>query len=125
MTSFHGPAESGVSRAGPDGPVWVIALYGDFDMDVLDGVEDATATALRSFDGPVVFDLNQVAFCDSALLNLLLHTARRRPTALVGAGTFVLRLLDVTGAHRVLPVHPDLPAARTALTASGDGSRPA
>ncbi|MEU6809958.1 STAS domain-containing protein [Streptomyces sp. NPDC046831] len=115
MTTCHGPAEAGVSRSAPDGPIWVIALHGDFDMETLDGVEETTAAALRSFPGPVVFDLEDVTFCDSALLNLLLGTARARTTGLVGAGPLVLRLLEVTGTHAVLPRFPDLDAARAAL----------
>ncbi|MEU6405806.1 STAS domain-containing protein [Streptomyces sp. NPDC046985] len=104
-----------VVRSEREGPLWVIALRGDFDPEFIDLVEEATTVALVAFDGPLVFDLREVGFCDSSLLNHLIRTKNRRPLALVGANGSVRRLLIVTGLDPHLPCHPDLDAACDAL----------
>ncbi|MEU6406837.1 STAS domain-containing protein [Streptomyces sp. NPDC046985] len=103
-------------RSTRKGPVWVVALRGDFDPEDLDAVEEATAQALDSFDGPVVFDLGALGFCDSSLLNHLIRMANQRSVALVGVGRLVQRLLAVTGLDDYFAQYPDLTTAREALT---------
>ncbi|CAG6398898.1 STAS domain-containing protein [Streptomyces cocklensis] len=100
--------EAGVYYSEPYGSVWVIALHGEFDLDTLSVVQSVTEQALAAFDGPLVFDLAMVAFCDSALLNHLVRTASRRRTALAHPGAAVSRLLQITGAEAVFSSYEDL-----------------
>ncbi|MFI0720671.1 STAS domain-containing protein [Streptomyces sp. NPDC021224] len=99
---------AGVYYSEQFGQVWMIALQGDFDMDRLGVVQEVTARVLDTFHGPVVFDLALVSFCDSALLNHLVRTAARRPTALVHVSTAVTRLLELTGAGAVFAAYEDV-----------------
>ncbi|MFI0897583.1 STAS domain-containing protein [Streptomyces sp. NPDC020983] len=100
--------EAGVYYSEQFGRVWMIALQGDFDLDRLGIVQKVTEQALAAFDGPIVFDLALVSFCDSALLNHLVRTAARRPTALVHLSTAVARLLELTGAGAVFAAYEDV-----------------
>jgi anti-anti-sigma factor len=95
------------------GAVWMIALQGEFDLDSLSVVQKVTRDVLGSFDGPLVFDLALVTFCDSALLNHLVHTAAGRPTALVHAGPAVGRLLEITGTGHLFRPYEDLVGLNT------------
>ncbi|MFD4543204.1 STAS domain-containing protein [Streptomyces bauhiniae] len=113
-----------VSYTRPDGPVWVIGLRGDVEVDLLEEVEAATQQALDNSHGPLLFDLHEVGFCDSSLLNHLLLTSRRRQVALFGANAALRRLLEVTGAAGILPAYADLGAARSALSLPPSPDRP-
>ncbi|WUH89292.1 STAS domain-containing protein [Streptomyces sp. NBC_00433] len=99
---------AGVYYSEQYGAVWIIALHGEFDLDTLPDVQDVTARVLAAFDGPLVFDLALVSFCDSALLNHLVRTASKRRTALAHAGAGVDRLLRLTGAEAVFSAYEDL-----------------
>ncbi|MFB7778947.1 STAS domain-containing protein [Streptomyces bauhiniae] len=107
---------STVSYTRREGPAWVIGLRGDVELDLLEEVEAATRQALSGSHGPLVFDLHEVGFCDSSLLNHLLLTNRGRKVALFGANAPLRRLLEVTGAASILPAYADLGAALTALS---------
>ncbi|WP_413755181.1 STAS domain-containing protein [Streptomyces sp. MMBL 11-3] len=111
-----------VARSARDGSIWIIALHGDFDAltDAADNAVHTTADVLRSFGGPLVFDLTEVTFCDSSLLNLFIHTARQRTLALVGVSATIQRLIDVAGLSGYLKTYPDLEQARAALTSHDD-----
>lgn len=100
--------EAGVYYSEQYGPVWIVALHGEFDLDTLGVVQKATEDALAAFDGPLVFDLAMVAFCDSALLNHLVRTASRRRTALAHPSPAVSRLLQITGSEAVFSAYEDL-----------------
>ncbi|MCP9207902.1 STAS domain-containing protein [Streptomyces cucumeris] len=113
MTTLEGPA--GVSRSERAGDVWLISLFGDFDVDTIDSVSHATADAQRHHSGPVAFDLGAVTFCDSSLLNHLLRTAGAQRVVLVSPPHDVLRLLTVTGTEGYLPHFPDLASAQAAI----------
>ncbi|MET7746685.1 STAS domain-containing protein [Streptomyces sp. NPDC005385] len=108
-----------VARSVLDGDVWVLGLQGDFDAgtEAIETVQEAVARALEAFDGPLIIDLSLVGFCDSALLNLLIRTARHRRLALTGCGPLVQRLLDVTGLAGHLPQYSSLAQARAAVIA--------
>lgn len=108
MESADGGVEAGVYYSEPYRSVWVIALHGEFDLDTLGIVQSVTEQALAAFDGPIVFDLAMVAFCDSALLNHLVRTASRRRTALAHPSAAVARLLQITGAEAVFSSYEDL-----------------
>ncbi|WP_159450252.1 STAS domain-containing protein [Actinacidiphila paucisporea] len=99
---------AGVYYSEQYGAVWIIALHGEFDLDSLRVVQEVTARVLATFDGPLVFDLAMVSFCDSALLNHLVRTAAGRRTALAHPSAAVRRLLRITGAEAVFSPYEDL-----------------
>lgn len=116
------PPAVAYSRA--DGEVWVIGLRGHLDPEELDSVEDATEDALVRWTGPLAFDLREVGFCDSSLLNHLLRTARRRRVGVFGGDRTVRRLFELTGADSLLPSRPDLESLRPALSTLPRQARP-
>lgn len=115
MSGAEGVGDAVVVRSRAVGSLWVIALRGDFDFESNDVVDEAVAHALRSVPGPIVFDMDEVDFCDSQLLGSLLRAARYRRVGLVGANALLRRLTDVTGTDHLLVHYPDLDAARAAL----------
>ncbi|MFJ9777778.1 STAS domain-containing protein [Kitasatospora sp. NPDC101157] len=99
------------------GPVLVCA--GELDMDQVPVFNHAAHRALAARPVPpmLLLDLHEVTFIDSAGLNALLLTriqADRQGTVvhLAQPSERVARLLEITGADRVFPVDPDLPAPR-------------
>ncbi|MFD9586207.1 STAS domain-containing protein [Streptomyces sp. NPDC059980] len=109
---------AGVSSSGRDGSVWVIRLRGDFDALTFapDATQEAVDEALASFEGPVVFDLAALGFCDSSLLNIMIRARIRRLVALVAPGPLVRRMLELTGVQDHLLAYATLDEARTALS---------
>ncbi|MFX4295335.1 STAS domain-containing protein [Streptomyces bohaiensis] len=97
---------------------FLITTTGALDLDAIGPFEDALSQAAQSLSRCTVLDLSRVTFADSTCLNVLLaarvaHAAARRPWAIAGPYAHqIRRLLAVTGADRVLPLAPDLPAAR-------------
>ncbi|MET8545307.1 STAS domain-containing protein [Kitasatospora sp. NPDC004799] len=111
-------------EVGDRGPVRVVTVAGELDHDTADGLRAALARP-PSADGlgRIVVDLAGLRFCDSTGLNVLLRARLDAQAAglrleLAGPGPLVARLFAVTGADRVLRIHPDL---RTALAASEEG----
>lgn len=97
----------------------VCSLTGDLDLDGLERVRPSLETVLRTGATLVVLDLEQLGFCDSSGLNLLLALrleAEAAGTALrLGAPPRqLLRLLELTGAMGVLAVHPTVADALAA-----------
>lgn len=101
--------------AAPVGTLWVVRLWGDFDAHSIHVVERVTYEMLQISVAPVVFDLRQVTFANTALLNHLIALRLRRPVGLVGADRLMRLMVEVSGA--ALPVFPDLAAALSALSA--------
>ncbi|MFJ9775749.1 STAS domain-containing protein [Kitasatospora sp. NPDC101157] len=94
-----------------------MACAGELDMDQVPVFNHAAHRALAARPVPpmLLLDLREVTFIDSAGLNALLLTriqADRQGTVvhLVQPSERVARLLEVTGADRVFPVDPDIPA---------------
>jgi anti-anti-sigma factor len=110
-------AQPTVSRQSlPDG-VLVYRVAGEFDMDGADLlVFDETAARASC----IILDLDGLTFCDSCGLNALLRlrlaaAGRGIPVHLAAVSERVTRLLEVTGADQVFPVHADLDDAVTAV----------
>ncbi|MEU6406835.1 STAS domain-containing protein [Streptomyces sp. NPDC046985] len=115
MSAPQDPSQAGVISSRRSGPVWLVELSGDVDMDCIQAVERVTAAlAARSAD-PIVFDVGGLGFADSTLLNHLLRTRQHRPVGLVGANPFLRRVLDVTGTSGALPSFDDVDEAAAAL----------
>ncbi|MFJ8431326.1 STAS domain-containing protein [Kitasatospora sp. NPDC094019] len=97
----------------------VCVLVGDLDIETLAPAEQALDEALRTAPRVLVVDLEQVAFCDSSGLNLLLKARMGAVAAgaelrLAAASPTVLRLLELTGANTVFPLHPSVADALAA-----------
>jgi anti-anti-sigma factor len=97
--------------------VLVYRLAGELDMDGVDPLvfDDEAARAAH-----IVLDLGGLEFCDSAGLNALLRlrlqaVGRGIPVHLAAVPERVTRLLEVTGADQVFPVHATLADAVTAV----------
>ncbi|MFF7586343.1 STAS domain-containing protein [Kitasatospora purpeofusca] len=91
----------------------VCVLVGDLDIETLPPAEQALDEALRTRPQVLVVDLEQVGFCDSSGLNLLLKarlsaTAAGAELRLAAASPTVLRLLELTGADTVFALHPSV-----------------
>jgi anti-sigma B factor antagonist len=106
-----------------------------FPVEVIEGVPVVTAPeeidianaallhkAMTEAAGPghalVVVDMSRTRFCDSAGLNALVATGRRvraqgGEVRLVITGGSVVRILELTGVDRVIPVYPSLEDALT------------
>ncbi|MFB8241523.1 STAS domain-containing protein [Kitasatospora purpeofusca] len=89
----------------------VCVLVGDLDIETLPPAEQALDEALRARPQVLVVDLEQVGFCDSSGLNLLLKArmgaiAAGAELRLAAASPTVLRLLELTGADTVFRLHP-------------------
>lgn len=113
MTSAGGAAGG---AAGDD--VTIVVYAGDLDTATNAGLEASVASAGGS--GPVVFDLHEVGFMDSAGLGALVAAIRRlrdtgRAAALAAPRPNVMKLLRVTGCDQLVPVAPTVAAARDTL----------
>ncbi|MFJ8043933.1 STAS domain-containing protein [Kitasatospora sp. NPDC096147] len=94
----------------------VCRLAGDLDIESLTPAQHLLEEALTRAPRLLVIDLEQVRFCDSAGLNLLLKTRASALKAdielrLATAAVPVLRLLEITGARMVFTLYPSTAAA--------------
>ncbi|MFJ2407206.1 STAS domain-containing protein [Streptomyces xanthochromogenes] len=92
---------------------WVVAAEGDLDAQTLAPLQHAleTAAATRQV---VVFDTSAVTFADSSTLNLLLQIHHTTTLRIAGAQPQLLRVLEMTGADRVLALFENPTDACTA-----------
>ncbi|MCR6490243.1 STAS domain-containing protein [Amycolatopsis sp. OK19-0408] len=93
------------------GGVRVVTLVGDIDAATVEALDDALATGDR-----LVVDLTRVAFLSCAGVRSLLQANDRAVVTVVLAGHSVTRSLEVTGADRLLEIHPSVAAAVSELT---------
>ncbi len=101
-----------------EGGATVVGLSGDVDVGGSQQLREVLADALA--EGPVIVDLSDVRFIDSAGIGLLV-TAHRRAVE-QGTTFFVAapsegaqRVLSLTRTDRLLVVHPTVDAAVAAL----------
>nr|WP_237500155.1 STAS domain-containing protein [Streptomyces sp. SID8379] len=90
-------------------------MAGEFDYSILNDVAEATAEALRAHTGPLVYDMGELTFCDSALLNHLLWVKRQRRVMLTRVPQQTRRLLELTGTSDYLEAHKDVGEAVQAV----------
>lgn len=87
------------------GGSWVVVVRGELDLGSLPPLRQVVETA--SVVHPVlVLDLGDVTFADSSTLNLLLVAHRATTLRIAAPQPQVLRLLEVTGADRILRIYP-------------------
>lgn len=91
------------------GDAWVIAARGDLDMTSLPPLDDALASASAEYSR-VILDVSGVTFGDSAFLNLLLRVHQKADLRVAKPQPQLRRLLEITGADKVLDVRHDLDA---------------
>ncbi|GBP99009.1 STAS domain-containing protein [Streptomyces spongiicola] len=91
------------------GGAWVITARGDLDMTSLPPLDDALASASAEHSR-VVLDVSGVTFGDSAFLNLLLRVHQKADLRVAKPQPQLRRLLEITGADKVLDVRHDLDA---------------
>ncbi|KDN87972.1 STAS domain-containing protein [Kitasatospora cheerisanensis] len=89
---------------------FVVRGEGEIDVDTAPALCRALADALESHR-EVVLDLSEVTFMDCAGLGALVRARNQadrsgRRLILCGAGRRVVRLLELTGLHRLLAVEP-------------------
>ncbi|WP_394437336.1 STAS domain-containing protein [Streptomyces sp. SGAir0957] len=112
-----GPGEGGHAAYSIQvGAVRGVRVVGDIDVEAVNPLADAAADALRLHDGPIVFDLSRVTFCDSTLLNCLLQTRMRRTVWLIGVTEQTRRLLDITGTDSLFDYYASVQDAAAALS---------
>jgi stage II sporulation protein AA (anti-sigma F factor antagonist) len=88
----------------------VITVAGEVDFETISALDEALASAAEEAPPVVIADFTEVTFMDSTGLNALLTAhrellARGRRLALAGAQPAVLRVLDLTGADKVIPIY--------------------
>ncbi len=104
----HTPTPFRVERhVDPDGVGVVVAPHGELDMATVDRVRAEVDDVLGAGTRAVVLDLRGVTFLDSTALSMLfaVHGAAARrggELSVVNGNPRVSRLLDLTGAWRVL-----------------------
>ncbi|WP_269854492.1 STAS domain-containing protein [Streptomyces sp. RPT161] len=119
-----GPSHTDASSLGPrailttarNGQVLVLRLAGELDMEGAGVFEEAPTENASA----LVLDLSRLDFCDSTGLNALLRLrldaqGRGVPVHLAALTDRVARLLEITGADQIFPVHPSVETALAAL----------
>ena len=95
------------ASAGADGPV--VALSGEADLTTTEMLREVLATRLGTGARLVTVDASELSFLDSASLRVLVLAARalqaRHGTLVLACPQpLVVRLLEITGADRLLDV---------------------
>jgi anti-anti-sigma factor len=117
MESSQVPSDEFHVTRYPCGTTTVLALAGELDLatvpllgEALDGLDG---------DGTIVLDLDELTFVDSCGLHAIFGSAEAHDLALARPRANVRRLLALTKAENVLPVHETLEAALANVAAAG------
>jgi anti-anti-sigma factor len=115
-TDASSPGSRAVLTTARIGRVLVLRLAGELDMESSDVLVEAPT---QNADA-LVLDLSRLDFCDSTGLNALLRLrldaqGRGVPVHLAAVTDRVARVLEITGADQVFPVHPSVANALAAL----------
>jgi anti-sigma B factor antagonist len=101
-----------------------LVLAGEIDMHTAPALREQIFELIEEESLPLVVDLTDVSFCDSAGVNIAVvarkHAARHGVMfAFVGLSGRVDRIFRITGMHRLIPTYPTLPDAALHLIRSG------
>ncbi|MER6413764.1 STAS domain-containing protein [Streptomyces humidus] len=125
------PATGVVIRVRPEGDRVVVALRGELDLESTGQLERALYGALGAAVGGVDLELDGVAFCDCAALNVLLGARERglregKTVAVHTVSPAVRRLLDLTGTGTLFgaPASASTASAPTPSTPAADARVP-
>lgn len=91
----------------------VVTVSGELDLATAPRLQDALAERMED---PVVVDLSECTFLDSAGMGVLLASARTlsesgRSLRVATADPRILRVLELTAVDTLIAVHPDVEAA--------------
>jgi anti-sigma B factor antagonist len=105
----------------------LVRLVGELDVLTVPAAKAEIRRALEGESRPLVIDLSDVPFVDSAGLSLLLFSARQcrgrqERVALAGLSGRVQQTLSVTGLLQLFAVYPTPAEAIDALVAGQNGS---
>lgn len=111
---------------GPGEPYTVLELAGEADVTSGEMLYALLEEQIRKRPGLLVVELSALVFIDSAALQVILRASRTLAKdggqlALAGPRDVVARVLEMTGADRLVPVHASVAeaaAARRRPTAS-------
>jgi len=96
----------------------VITLPEEIDMTNASQVHDALAGALDDGTAVLIADAARTMYCDSATITMLLRAHNRAAAAgaqlRIAASPAIRRVLELTGADRMLHVYPTVAAALAA-----------
>jgi anti-anti-sigma factor len=112
------PTHADSPENGPDaGSARVVAADGDLDIENLGPLRQALETAA---EGPVVvLDASGITFADSTFLSVLLSVRQLTDLRVAGAQPQLLRLLEITGADRIIPLYGTVSEAAAAEPVEG------
>jgi anti-sigma B factor antagonist len=104
-------------EAPPDGSATIVRVEGDLDMATSSELEQALEDADPA--GRIVVDLSGCTFLDSSALRVLVHQARAAVAAggaiaLVTTDPGIMRVLEISTTHTLLPVHDTVESASRA-----------
>jgi anti-anti-sigma factor len=98
----------------------LVELFGEVDLANVEEVSRALRTAIDRADGPVLVDLSQTTYLDSAGIRLLFEAVRRSHGAgttlrlVVPPASLLRRALDVVDLQRFVPLYASRDDARSA-----------
>jgi anti-sigma B factor antagonist len=115
-------SESSSIEVAREGDVAVVVLRGEHDLSTADRLRQAIERA-RDGSTPVVVDLTEATFIDSAVLGVLIAEHERAASngsdvgyvVGAGAGHSVHRIIDLAGVAAVLPIWSDRATALRAI----------
>jgi anti-sigma B factor antagonist len=98
----------------------VIAVPGELDLTIADGLREALLGALNAGALGLVVDMTSTTFCDSAGISAITRAVRRAAASgavirLAVSAAPVLRVLNLVGIDRLIDVYPDATAALASL----------
>jgi len=99
------------------GTARVVAAGGDLDIENLGPLRQALETAAE--DPLVVLDASGITFADSSFLSVLLGVRQLTDLRIAGAPPQLLRLLEITGADRIIPLYGTVYEAARAERVAG------
>jgi anti-sigma B factor antagonist len=115
---MHAPHERTSPTPGPGIRQLVITLPEEIDMSNASQVHDTLVHALDDGTAVLIADAAQTMFCDSATITMLLRTHNRAAATgaqlRIAASPPIRRVLQLTGADRILHVYPSVANALAA-----------
>jgi anti-anti-sigma factor len=110
------------SGPGPD-DVYVVRVAGEVDMSHEEELRSELRAAVEADTNGIVVDLTECEFIDSSAIRALLLSREeknrnpgRESLAVAASSDQILRILEVMGLDKVLPVEPTVDQAAAALS---------
>lgn len=100
-----------------EGDVLIVSVYGEFDLSNADFCRRDIEQKISEYKTKhLLFDLGEVTFIDSSGLGVILGRYRRVSESggkvmISCASPKILRLLELSGLTRLIPIHPDVSSA--------------